>query len=54
MIDFKTRISSFQVQKLLQESASLRAQVTQAESKRDDVEQQMIEMQSRVNEVCEI
>eukprot|EP00794_Sanderia_malayensis_P014121 gene14121-15597_t len=39
------------VQKLLQESASLRAQVTQAETGRENAEKQMIEMQTRVNEM---
>lgn len=35
----------------MQENASLRAQVTQANSNRDGVEKQMIEMQRHMNEV---
>lgn len=35
----------------MQENASLRAQVSQAETHREDAEKQLIEMQSRVNEV---
>ena len=35
----------------MQENASLRAQVTQANSNRDGVEKQMIEMQRQMNEV---
>ena len=39
----------------MQENASLRAQVSQAESGREDVEKQLIETQSRFNEVsCHI
>ncbi|XP_065054420.1 ARF GTPase-activating protein GIT2-like [Rhopilema esculentum] len=39
------------VQKLMQENASLRTQVNQAETDRDNVEKQMIEMQGKLNEM---
>ena len=41
-----------QVQKLMQENASLRTQVNQAETDRDNVEKQMIDMQGKLNEVA--